>query len=112
MGHVAKYVAATATIRGADRDTRLMYGRDLNVFPPPGLSIEDNFFSKYSDEVPGREHVAILGNVSNSRTILDMPLGNLLQVPYGLKRQFEDRVEEKDGRELHLVEPYTTTVVY
>ena len=40
-----------------------------NVFPPPGLSIEDNF-SKYGDEVPGREHVAILGNVSNSRTIL------------------------------------------
>ena len=29
-----------------------------------------------------------------------------------MKRQFEDRVEEKDGRELHLVEPYTTTVVY
>ena len=41
-----KYVAATATIRGADKDVQLMYGRDLNVFPPPVAEATDNFFAR------------------------------------------------------------------
>ena len=46
IGHKPKYVAATATIRGADKDAMLMYGKLLNVFPPPISSADDNFFAK------------------------------------------------------------------
>ena len=80
-----------------------MYG-GTSTYSPPGLTIDDNFFSKYSSDSPGRQHLAILGNKANSRTILDLPLANLLQVPFGLKRKFPDMAR--------WIEPYMTAVVY
>ena len=78
-GHTAKYVAATATIRGAERDSRLMYGRELNIFPPPGSTVRDNFFATESSKKPGRRHVAIVGNIGHSNTLLERPFASVLQ---------------------------------
>ena len=43
---VYPHVAATATIKGAERDSVLMYGRELNIFPPPVAKASDNFLLK------------------------------------------------------------------
>ena len=103
-GTRVKYIAATATIRGADRNTKIMYGRDLNVFPPPGLTIKDNFFSEEREDIDGRAHIAILGNYNNSRSILNKPLANLIQVTHGL---IEDHPEK-----INQIDPYWTPIVY
>ncbi|SVE50604.1 uncharacterized protein METZ01_LOCUS503458, partial [marine metagenome] len=104
MEHRVKYIAATATTKGTEKDTLQIYGRNLNVFPPPGYSIDDNFFSKVDKGAHGREHIAILGNVNNSRTVLDKPLANLLQQPFGLLKKHPNMTDE--------IEPYWTTMVY
>ena len=40
-----KYVASSATIRHAKSQVAAVFDRKIAVFPPPGLSADDNFFS-------------------------------------------------------------------
>jgi hypothetical protein len=40
-----KVIASTATIKNADVQVRSLFLRTVNVFPPPGLDVSDNFFS-------------------------------------------------------------------
>ena len=52
-----KVVASTATIKSADVQVRALFLRTVNVFPPHGLDVQDNFFSLQrmpSDENPGK----------------------------------------------------------
>lgn len=57
-----KVVASTATIRRASDQVYGLFLRDLNIFPPSGLEISDNFFSlqrKSSEKTPGRKYIGI-----------------------------------------------------
>jgi len=57
-----KVVASTATIRQAQTQVNNLFLRSLQVFPPQGLDIEDNFFSRQrdpSEEYPGRRYLGI-----------------------------------------------------
>ena len=57
-----KVVASTATIRRAADQVYSLFLRRLNVFPPTGLDISDNFFSlqrKSSEQTPGRKYMGI-----------------------------------------------------
>jgi len=101
--HQAKYVAATATIRGAARDSKLMYGRELNVFPPPGSSIKDNFFAGEQFEQDGRKHLAIIGNLGHSTTLMERPFASVLQ-------RIKDL--ENNGIDKKLIDPYWTPIGY
>jgi len=62
---VAKYVASSATVRNAKEQTQAVFSRSLAVFPPPGIRIEDNFFSHWPDahaataEGPGRVYLGV-----------------------------------------------------
>ena len=102
-GHQAKYVAATATIRGAARDSKLMYGRELNIFPPPGSSITDNFFSTEQRELDGRKHLAIIGNLGHSTTLMERPFASVLQ-----------RIKDLESRGIDkkIIDPYWTPIGY
>lgn len=40
-----KYIAATATIRNSDEQCRRIFARDAKIFPSPGLTMDDSFFS-------------------------------------------------------------------
>lgn len=40
-----KLIASTATIKNADVQVRSLFLRTVNIFPPPGLDVRDNFFS-------------------------------------------------------------------
>lgn len=46
-----KYIASSATVRRAEEQVKSVFQRDLQVFPPHGLEIDDSFFirSKTSD---------------------------------------------------------------
>ena len=57
-----KVIASTATIRRASDQVNKLFLRKLDVFPPHGTSIEDNFFSlqrKPSDDHPGRRYLGV-----------------------------------------------------
>lgn len=57
-----KVIASTATIRQAREQMRALFLRDVRVFPPQGLDVEDNFFSvqrQPSDKYPGRRYIGV-----------------------------------------------------
>ena len=57
-----KIVASTATTKRAREQARGLFGRELAVFPPPVLDIEDMFFSRQvrvTPETPGRRYLGI-----------------------------------------------------
>jgi len=57
-----KVVASTATIKSADVQIRALFLRTVNIFPPHGLDVGDNFFSLQrppSEEHPGRVYIGI-----------------------------------------------------
>lgn len=72
-----KVVCATATIRGFQRQVRALFARDeASVFPPPGLSISDSFFSSEAltrdgKPIPGKKYLGVhapaLGSVPTAQ---------------------------------------------
>lgn len=56
-----KVIASTATVRKAKDQVRNVFFRQVAVFPPHGLDIEDNFFSvqRPTEEKPGRQYVGV-----------------------------------------------------
>ncbi|QKD80088.1 DISARM system helicase DrmA [Actinomyces marmotae] len=55
-------VASSATVRNAADQVRLLYGRDLTIFPPQVLDASDTFFSRVTpvdEEHPGRLYVGL-----------------------------------------------------
>jgi hypothetical protein len=110
QGHSPKYVAATATIRGADRDIGLIYGRKLNVFPPPLLTARDNFFAQEqtpTPETPGRIHVGLLAPPRLSRSATDRPTASILQAVNNMRKS-GDGSNKLDK----ILDPYWTLVMY
>ena len=55
-----KYMAATATIRGAANQIEKLYARNVEIFPPSGISHADRFFSKIDENDKGRLYVGIM----------------------------------------------------
>lgn len=57
-----KVIASTATVRQAGRQMQSLFTRDVRIFPPNGLEIDDNFFSRQrqpSETFPGRRYLGI-----------------------------------------------------
>lgn len=57
-----KVIASTATIRKAGDQVHATFLRKVNVFPPHGLDVSDNFFSlqrEAGEEFPGRRYIGI-----------------------------------------------------
>ncbi|ANH71711.1 putative dNA helicase [Ralstonia insidiosa] len=57
-----KLIASTATVRQAREQMRSLFLRDVRVFPPQGLDVEDNFFSVQrtpNDKYPGRRYIGV-----------------------------------------------------
>jgi hypothetical protein len=57
-----KVIASTATIRKAADQVHATFLRTVNVFPPHGLDVTDNFFAlqrQPSDAMPGRRYLGI-----------------------------------------------------
>ena len=82
-----KIIAATATIRRAAEQCRALYGRDVNVFPPPGLSSGDSFFSREDLKDPGRMYVGLMPQGVKRQTSMVRTCAALWQAPKALRLQ-------------------------
>lgn len=105
-GVYPKYIASTATIRMADQQVKRLYGREVAVFPPPGLSCDDAYFSRTVplEQRPGRIYVGYLAPMLNRQQCMAPLAAALLLAPFTL---FEG---ERDSREL--LDAWWTQVVY
>jgi hypothetical protein len=89
----SKILASTATIRRAKQQVRQLYDRDLQVFPPSGLSAKDSFFAREiathdkegnaGDFEAGRLYVGINASGSSSKTLLVRVYAGLLHAGLG-----------------------------
>ncbi len=60
-GYKPKIIAATATIRRAADQVQRLYGSDVQIFPPPGISAEDSYFARIDKAAPGRMYLGVMG---------------------------------------------------
>lgn len=63
VGAAPKIVASTATIRRAQDQARGLFGRDVSVFPPPGLRYGDSYFAQQDADRPGRLYAGVMSQV-------------------------------------------------
>lgn len=105
-GVYPKYIASTATIRMAVQQVKRLYGREVAVFPPPGLSCDDAYFARTVplEQRPGRIYVGYLAPMLNRQQCLAPLAAALLTAPHVL---FEG---DQDAREL--LDAWWTQVVY
>mgnify|MGYP005842289375 CR=1 FL=1 len=78
-----KLIASTATIRMADQQVKRLYGRELAVFPPPGVSCDDSYFARTvpTSERPGRLYVGFLAPMKNRQNCMAPLAAALLAAP-------------------------------
>lgn len=91
-----KYIASTATISQAREQVKKLYARNVRIFPPPGLSCDDNYFSCTDNERPGRMYLGFLAPGLTRRQSLGPIAAALLTAPgtvFGLDSAFEDLAE-------------------
>ena len=105
-GVYPKYIASTATIRMADRQVKRLYGREVAVFPPPGLNCDDAYFARTVplDQRPGRIYVGYLAPMLNRQQCLAPLAAALLLAPHVLF--------ESDQHEREFLDAWWTQVVY
>jgi len=98
-----KYVASTATIKNAKDQVKLLFGREMNIFPPSGLRANDSYFAKTISikDKPGRIYVGFLDLDSKRKESLTQIASTTLLAPNVL---FSD---EKD-----FLDSWWTQVVY
>lgn len=67
-----KVVASSATVRKGKEQVKNVFLREISVFPPHGLDVEDNFFSvqRAIDQKPGRRYVGICAPGSSRPAVL------------------------------------------
>ena len=99
-----KYVASTATIRMAGEQVRALYGRDVAVFPPPGLSSEDSWFARVDRTRPGRLYLGYLAPLRDQQHCLAPLAASLVAGPLVVFRADQDAEV--------LFEAWWTNVVY
>ncbi len=102
-----KYIASTATIRMARQQVRSLYGRDLAIFPPPGLSYDDSHFARTVplDERPGRLYVGYLAPMLDRLHCMAPLAAALLAAP---ETVFDADQQDRED----LLEAWWTQVVY
>lgn len=99
-----KVIASSATIRKAPSQINSLYLRQSNIFPPNGLLIKDNFFSRQRtpDETnPGRLYLGICAPGSRLKVVMIRTYVAVLSAA--------QQLYEKYGS---LVDPYMTLVGY
>lgn len=98
-GRGPKIIASTATTRDSKRQVANLFGRDVRVFPPPGLN-EDNSFFAIAQKTPGRMY---LGALSPHHS----PSMSLIRVAALLAQSVMDVSMTPDERDA-----YWTNVIY
>ena len=98
-----KVIASTATVRKADQQVNNVFLRQVEVFPPHGLDVEDNFFSvqRPIEEKPGRCYMGICSPGSSRPAVLIRVYVAILTAAQSLFERFGQAAD-----------PYMTLVGY
>ena len=98
-----KVIASTATVRKAKEQINGVFMRQVSIFPPHGLDIEDNFFSiqRSIEQRPGRRYMGICSPGSSRPAVLIRVYTALLTAASALFDRFGQ-----------IADPYMTTVGY
>lgn len=103
----AKIIASTATVRHAQKQVKALYGRpNVDIFPVPGVTSKDSFFSKVipaTKEKPGRIYVGIAAQGRSTKNLLAK---SYLSSMSAAQKQLE-LTQNKD-----IVDPYLTALGY
>lgn len=84
-GRKPKYIASTATVRSAGEQVKSVFARDILVFPPHGLDVDDRFFIRerflhpLEDESPGRLYLGVCAPGTGALTPVVRIYARLLQ---------------------------------
>ena len=100
-GALPKLIASTATIRDADKQIRALYGREVDIFPPSGISIDNSYFAKTTTE-GSRLYVGVLSANKTATTSIIRVSSALAQAPIELSGELTD--DEVDA--------YWTQIIY
>lgn len=98
-----KIIASTATVRKANEQVNNVFLRQVTVFPPHGLDIEDNFFSVQRPIIdkPGRRYLGICSPGSSRPAVLIRVYVAMLTAAQSLFERFGQAAD-----------PYMTVVGY
>lgn len=118
-----KIVASTATTRNTESVVKLMFNRQLNVFPPLGTEYSDSFFS-FIDEKSKRKHIGFLPTGHSVATTEIKLVAAVYEAKIKLLKEFlaNEQANLTDLDSLHsllnsddfkrLIDPYWTLVLY
>ncbi|WP_327273513.1 DISARM system helicase DrmA [Streptomyces sp. NBC_01224] len=106
-GHTVrpKVIASTATVRRAERQINDLFSRRTAVFPPSGLTADDNFFARRREtkDKPGRRYVGICAQGVRTKSVA-------IRV-YVAQLAAAELLHNRYGR-TELTDPYMTLVGY
>ncbi|WP_410220581.1 helicase-related protein [Pedobacter sp.] len=86
-----KIITSTATTRNTEQQVAMLYGnRSLNIFPPMGVTYNDNFFSYVSDESK-RKHIGFMPTGKTALNSQIRILGNLLLARIELFKYLQEK---------------------
>lgn len=77
-GRFPKIIAATATTRNTSELINKLYHRQAAVFPPQGLSYNDNYFSHVVEDDSKRRHLGLISAECVSSNMTEIRLTSLL----------------------------------
>ncbi|GAA0884982.1 helicase-related protein [Sphingobacterium siyangense subsp. cladoniae] len=86
-----KIITSTATTRNTEQQVAMLYGnRALNIFPPMGVTYDDNFFSFVSDDSK-RKHIGFMPTGKTALNSQIRILGNLLLARIELFKYYREK---------------------
>lgn len=91
-----KVIASTATIKNAAEQVHSLFQRRVNVFPPPGLDITDNFFSlqrKPSDQHFSRLYLGVCAPGRRLKAVMIQVYVSLLCAAKVLYDNYEEQAD-------------------
>ncbi len=93
-GHSPKIIASTATTRNTQEQIGNLYGgRNVNIFPPQGITYEDNYFSKITNSSLRK----YIGFMPTGKTMIDTQVQAMLPtLLYARTLLYEPEKETKD----------------
>lgn len=100
-----KVIASTATVRRANRQIGALFNRSTEVFPPPGLTVDDSYFARQrpTSRTPGRRYVGICAHGTRIKSTLIRVYVSVL----GAAQKLHDKYGRND-----VTDPYMTLVGY
>lgn len=91
-----KVIASTATIKNADVQVRSLFMRTVNVFPPPGLDVKDNFFSIQKEPTAqnfGRRYIGVCSPGRRLKAVLIQVYVSMLCSAQALHEKYGEAVD-------------------